>query len=169
MPFFKEVWFIDCSSIQFTTCGTRSIVRYAAAYNIWRCGMEEQNCVQAGRACSHDIHDIMQRSPTAQYAFRPMRIPGLISWVRVTKRWGLLSYAQNAVIYLSIRQVEAPQTSNCSATLCPTIITIITVTVLLSYSPSSITGIKNRKRQNVTAIAKNTHLQRSDVAANIWW
>jgi len=40
-----------------------------------------------------------------QYTFQP--IPGLISCVGVTKRWGLLSHAQNALRSLSIKQVEA--------------------------------------------------------------
>ena len=38
------------------------------------------------------------KSPTAQDAFRP--IPGLISCTGVTRRWGLLSRAQNAVRWL---------------------------------------------------------------------
>ena len=45
------------------------------------------------------------KSPTMQYTFQS--IPGLISCVGVTKRWGLLSHAQNAVRSLSIKQVEA--------------------------------------------------------------
>ena len=49
------------------------------------------------------------RSPAVQDAFQP--ISGLISCSGVTRRWGLLSHAQNAVrwLVLSKRSVEALQ------------------------------------------------------------
>ena len=46
------------------------------------------------------MNHVSVKSPTAQDAFRP--IPGLISCAGVTRRWGLLSHAQNAVGWLAL-------------------------------------------------------------------
>ena len=63
---------------------------------------------------------MLWKSPTVQGVFQP--IPGLISCTGVTRRWRVLSHAQNAVRCLALSQVVAPHeysASSCSYVLIP--------------------------------------------------